>query len=61
MRLKGLLEMMNFSKTPDTTNTFYSVPANCKIYIDCSQEDVFISKFGNRTGLTTVNNEACTV
>ena len=53
--------MMNFSKTTDATNIFYSVPANCKIYIDCSQEDVFISKFGNRTGLTTVNNEACTV
>ena len=49
-----------FSNITNTVNTFISVPNTATIYIDCAQEDVFVSKFGSLTGLTTVNNEACT-
>ncbi len=49
----------DFSKLTNVTSTFTSAPANCKIYIDCSQRDTFISKFESRAGLTTVNNESC--
>ena len=55
------LSSFDFTSVTDYSSTFTSVPSTTTIYIDCTQESAFVSKFGNRDGLTIVNNEACNV
>ena len=55
------LRNFNFSNITGYSNTISGTSANISITVkDCTQYNLFKNKFGNKSGLHTINNDVCT-